>query len=167
MSNGKETQVPDTKRRMSVSARITKKLVGVTNMNSNNSNDNNSNETSNVNKKSLNVTSFENHHSIAKRKNSIFSQFKSKLKEGLKNRENNISNLEEECDDSIEENERKQAEILKQAYYSLLCAALDPVSYVHESHNFQSKTFTKLTTCDECKSVLWGTSQFFNQYFSN
>jgi hypothetical protein len=153
MSNGKESQGPDIKRRLS--ARFTKKLVGVTNINNNHINDNNSNETINA-KKSLNPSNFENHHTIAKRKNSIFSQFKSKLKEGLKNRENNNSNLEEECDDSVEENERKQAEILKQAYYSLLCAALDPVSYVHESHSFQSKTFTKLTTCDECKSVLWG-----------
>ncbi len=157
MSNAKETQGPDIKRRLS--ARITKKLVGVANINNNISNDNNSNE-SNISKKSLNATNFENHHTIAKRKNSIFSQFKSKLKEGLKHRENNNSNLEEEFDDSIEENEKKQAEILKQAYYSLLCAALDPVSYVHESHSFQSKTFTKLTTCDECKSVLWGKSFF-------
>jgi hypothetical protein len=114
--------------------------------------------TNEMNKKaSLTPNNFENHHLISKRKNSIFSQFKSKLKEGLKTRENQFSNLEEECE-SVEESEKKQTEVLKQAYYSLLCAALDPVSYVHESHNFQLKTFTKLTTCDECKSVLWGIS---------
>lgn len=30
------------------------------------------------------------------------------------------------------------------------------INHYFQSHNFQLKTFTKLTTCDECKSVLWG-----------
>ena len=51
---------------------------------------------------------------------------------------------------------QENALILKQAYYSLLCAILDPTAHMREKHSFHFKTFNKLTTCDECKSILWG-----------
>lgn len=46
--------------------------------------------------------------------------------------------------------------ILKQAYYNLMCSILDPNAHISQAHSFQVKTFTKITTCDECRSVLWG-----------
>ncbi len=49
-----------------------------------------------------------------------------------------------------------EKQILKQTYYNLLCALLDPNARLNQPHNFQLKTFTKITTCDECHSVLWG-----------
>jgi hypothetical protein len=46
--------------------------------------------------------------------------------------------------------------MLRHAYYNLMCSILDPNAQLTLPHQFQAKTFTKITTCDECRSVLWG-----------
>ena len=137
-----------------------------------------------------------------RRRNSLFMQFKNKIKDGFKNRgetnrssssssssenmssgEDSDPNHNESTGDRDDTDAKKSKKgkkrhksnkhskmpikdpfhdkqesllILKQAYYSLLCAILDPTSHMREKHSFQFKTFNKLTTCDECKSILWG-----------
>lgn len=49
-----------------------------------------------------------------------------------------------------------QRNLLKQTYQSLMVAVLDPIAYLREKHNFESKVLTKIAKCDGCHGVVWG-----------
>jgi hypothetical protein len=110
------------------------------------------------------------------RRNSLFAQFKTRLKESFKTGgSNSASNGQalgtaEESQVEIScqlHGNQKDADCLQVAYYNLLCAILDPNAQMRQVHNFQVKTFTKLTMCDECRSLLWGRSIFLFILFNH
>ena len=49
--------------------------------------------------------------------------------------------------------------LVQSTYMSLLRAVLDPACGIPNKHDFRLKTFSKLTTCDECRSILWGNGE--------
>ena len=89
-----------------------------------------------------------------KKRNSIFANFKYKFRESVKSLNDSVEDLNSTGD--AEETEQNEIYILRKAYFNLLYAVLDPTVHVREMHAFQHKTFTIITTCDECHSVLWG-----------
>ena len=89
--------------------------------------------------------------SIDKSEQHLFSDLKHKLFAGLKNGDNSSEDANEQ-----EQDTERNTLILKESYYNLLCAILDPSAHVRKIHNFQKKTFGKPTNCEECHSILWG-----------
>ena len=84
-----------------------------------------------------------------------FSEFKTRVNEEFKIL-NKKSTSDKDGDELADEDITKNVKILKGAYYSLLCAILDPTAHMRETHTLQLKSYSKITFCDECHSVLWG-----------
>ena len=84
----------------------------------------------------------------------LFSSLKNKLIETLKsdNEVHTTHNSELEC--------INETVTLKEAYYSLLYAVLDPSSHLRKNHNFQKKMFGKPTNCELCGAIMWGDLNF-------
>ena len=85
----------------------------------------------------------------------IFSNLKNKLIGTIKANEETNNSF-----NSTDLDQENDMAALKEAYYTFLCAILDPTTHLRKSHNFQKKTFGKPTNCEECNSIMWGTSTF-------
>ena len=85
----------------------------------------------------------------------------------------NINHKRNSKEDTINNNNKNKKSIVPQqttatnvesllvqsTYMSLLRAVLDPACGIPNKHDFRLKTFSKLTTCDECRSILWGNGE--------
>ena len=89
--------------------------------------------------------------SVEKFDQNLFLNLKKKLIGTLKNADETSASF-----NSTESENENEISNLKDAYYSLLCAVLDPSSHLRKNHNFQRKTFGKPTNCEECHSIMWG-----------